>query len=46
MPITIQNVRLSYCNLFQPKAPVNNPTEEPKYSTTILIPKTNTRPRP
>lgn len=42
MAITISNVRLSYCNLFQPKPPMNNPTGEPKYSTTILIPKTNT----
>lgn len=42
MPITINNVRLSYCNLFQPKAPLNNPNAEPKYSCTILIPKTNT----
>lgn len=41
-PITIQNVRLSYCNLFQPKAPINNPSAEPKYSVTLLIPKTNT----
>ena len=43
MPITISNVRLSYCNLFQPKAPVNNPTGEPKFSTTILIPKSDAR---
>lgn len=42
MAITISNVRLSYCNLFQPKPPMNNPTGDPKYSTTILIPKTNT----
>lgn len=41
MPITISDVRFSYCNLFQPKAPVNNPNGEPKYSVTILIPKTN-----
>ena len=25
MPITITGVRFSYCNLFQPKAPYNNP---------------------
>lgn len=42
MAITIKDVRLSYCNLFQPKAPMNNPTGEPKYSCTLLIPKTNT----
>lgn len=42
MPITINDVRFSYCNLFQPKAPVNNPAGEPKFSVTILIPKTNT----
>lgn len=41
MPITIENVRFSYCNLFQPKPPFNNPNGEPKYSTTILIPKSN-----
>lgn len=42
MAITIQNVRFSYCNLFQPKAPFNNPTGEPKYSVTVLVPKSNT----
>ena len=42
MPITITGVRFSYCNLFQPKAPYNNPQGEPKYSCTILVPKTNT----
>lgn len=42
MPITINDVRFSYCNLFQPKPPINNPQGEPKYSTTILIPKSNT----
>lgn len=42
MPITINDVRFSYCNLFQPKPPINNPTGEAKYSTTILIPKSNT----
>lgn len=31
--------RLSYANLVTPKAPVNNPTAEPKYSVTLLIPK-------
>lgn len=39
--ITINNVRFSYCNLFQPKAPFNNPGGEPKFSVTILVPKTN-----
>ncbi len=43
MAITLNDVRFSYCNLFQPKAPMNNPQAEPKYSVTILIPKTNTQ---
>ncbi|MBR1780477.1 MAG: DUF2815 family protein [Oscillospiraceae bacterium] len=43
MAITINNVRFSYCNLFQPKPPINNPTGDPKYSTTILVPKSNTQ---
>ena len=38
MPININDVRFSYCNLFQPQA---RPGQEPKYSVTILIPKTN-----
>lgn len=42
MPITISNVRFSYVTLFQPRPPMNNPQAEPKYSLTILIPKTNT----
>lgn len=42
MSITINNVRFSYANLFQPKAPFNNPNGEPKYSVTILVPKANT----
>lgn len=42
MPITISGVRFSYCNLFQPKPPFNNPAGDPKYSCTILVPKTNT----
>ncbi len=33
-------VRLSYAHLFQPYA--KNPNDEPKYSTTILIPKNDT----
>ncbi|WP_312635111.1 DUF2815 family protein [Oscillibacter sp.] len=40
--LTIGEVRLSYCNLFQPKPPFNNPQGDPKYSTTVLLPKTNT----
>lgn len=39
---TINGVRFSYCNLFQPKPPFNNPQGEPKYSVTVLVPKTNT----
>lgn len=31
--------RLSYANLVTPKAPINNPGAEPKYSVTLLIPK-------
>lgn len=42
MTVTINDVRFSYCNLFQPKAPFNNPQGEPKYSVTVLVPKTNT----
>lgn len=42
MAATINDVRFSYCNLFQPKAPFNNPQGEPKYSVTVLVPKTNT----
>lgn len=43
MAITLNDVRFSYCNLFQPKPPYNNPQGEPKYSCTILVPKTNTQ---
>ena len=39
--ITIGEVRFSYANVFQPQAPANNPQAEPKYSVTILVPKTN-----
>ena len=42
MPITINDVRFSHANLFQPKPPFNNPAGEPKYSVTILVPKSNT----
>ena len=42
MAVTINDVRFSYCNLFQPKAPFTNPQGEPKYSVTVLVPKTNT----
>ena len=37
--ITINNVRFSYCSLFQPNA---RPGQDPKYSTTVLVPKSNT----
>lgn len=40
--ITITGVRFSYCNLFQPCAPFNNPAGDPRYSVTILVPKSNT----
>lgn len=39
--LTIGEVRLSYCNLFQPKPPYNNPQGDPKYSTTVLLSKAN-----
>lgn len=39
--ITIGEVRFSYANVFQPQAPANNPQAEPKFSVTILVPKTN-----
>lgn len=39
--VTINNVRFSYLNVFQAKAPFNNPNGEAKFSTTILVPKTN-----
>ncbi len=38
--VTTGQVRLSYVHLFQPHA--NKPGQEPKYSTTILIPKSDT----
>lgn len=41
--ITLNNVRFSYLNVFQPKPPFNNPNGEAKFSTTILVPKTNTQ---
>lgn len=37
--VTTGQVRLSFVHLFQPHA--NQPGQEPKYSTTILIPKTD-----
>ncbi len=39
--ITISECRLSYISVFQPKPPFNNPTGEPKYSVTVLVPKSN-----
>ncbi|MEA4896153.1 MAG: DUF2815 family protein [Oscillospiraceae bacterium] len=39
--ITIGEVRFSYCNLFQPHAQQAN--AEPKYGTTVLVPKSNTK---
>lgn len=38
MNTTINNVRFSYCNLFQPQA---RSGQEPKYSVTVLVPKSN-----
>lgn len=39
--ITLGEVRLSYCNLFQPRA--QQPGQEPKFSVTVLVPKSNTQ---
>ena len=39
--ITIGEVRLSYCNVFTPQTPFNNPQGEPKFSVTVLVPKSN-----
>ncbi len=41
MSTTINDVRFSYINVFQPKPPFNDPTGEPKYSLTVLVPKSN-----
>ena len=41
MAITINDVRFSYLNVFQAKPPFNNPQGTPKFSTTILVPKSN-----
>ena len=40
MAVTTGKVRLSFCHLWEPYA--QNPEDEPKYSVTILIPKTDT----
>lgn len=37
--VTLQNVRLSYAHLFTPQSP--NDKADPKYSATLLIPKTD-----
>ncbi len=34
-------VRFSYCTLFEPRAPKENPDGEKKYSVTLLIPKSD-----
>ena len=39
-PITIRGVRFSYCHLFQPVK--QNESGTPKYSTTLLLPKSDT----
>ena len=41
--ITLNDVRFSYLNVFQAKPPFNNPNGEAKFSTTILVPKSNTQ---
>lgn len=40
MAITTGKVRASYVSIFQPKVPQNG--GDPKYSVTLLIPKTDT----
>lgn len=40
MPVTTGKVRLSYCHIWEPYA--QNPGDDPKYSVTILIPKSDT----
>lgn len=40
--VTLNDVRFSYCNLFQPRPPMNDPNGKAKYSATILISKNNT----
>lgn len=37
--VVLTNVRLSYCHIMKPYA--NDPSQEPKYSCTILLPKTD-----
>lgn len=39
--VTTNEVRLSYCHLFTPR-PARGPNEKPKYSVTLLIPKSDT----
>ena len=39
--ITVGECRLSYCNVFQPQPPFNNPAGEKKFSVTVLVPKSN-----
>lgn len=39
--ITIGECRLSYCNVFQAIPPTSDPTGEPKFSVTVLVPKSN-----
>lgn len=39
--VTLGEARLSYCNVFRPAPPFNNPNGEPKFSVTILVPKSN-----
>lgn len=41
--ITIGECRGSYVSILQPKPPFNAPMGEPKYSMTVLVPKTNTQ---
>ncbi|MCD8372042.1 MAG: DUF2815 family protein [Clostridia bacterium] len=40
--VLTNEVRLSYCNLVTPRASQSNPAGQPKYSVTLLIPKTDT----
>lgn len=43
MSMTTGKVRLSYCHIWEPQAPLNGKPEDAKYGVTILIPKTDTK---
>ena len=39
--VLLQNVRVSYCHLLEPWANSTQPGAKPRYSATILLPKTD-----